>query len=379
MALLDMARKKNCHLEVAHMNYHHRDTANRDERIVRKYCRKYKIRFHKADFDESRYKGNFQENARNARYSFFRMICEKNGLDTVLVAHNLDDFLETYFMQKDKKLGVSYYGIRERNCINGVNVYRPLLNTEKSTLEEYCVENEIEYGIDESNYSDIYERNRIRHEIVQKMSCKEKKDLYRDVLMLNKENRKHLKEAEKYLKGSSFDIDYFLNAPYLKQYLHHHFSDKSDRTVIEMIRQFKESSSCRFQGEDILLVKEYGMISKNDPIKDYEYVFKNRNAIKEGIYTGFRISCKGNSFEGAAVKNDDFPLKIRNCKPGDKIAMKYGSKGINRFFIDKKIGYYDRRMWPAVVNKDDRIILVPGIGCDIKHYSEKHNFFVIKL
>ena len=44
MALLDMARKQALYVEVAHVNYHKRDTAKRDEKIVRAYCRKYKIK-----------------------------------------------------------------------------------------------------------------------------------------------------------------------------------------------------------------------------------------------------------------------------------------------------------------------------------------------
>ena len=379
MALLDIARKKNVYLEAAHMNYHHRDSADRDEKIVRKYCRKHNIKFHKADFCEDDNKGNFQENARNQRYSFFKKVCDKNDLDEVLVAHNMDDFIETYLMQKEKDLGVSYYGIRERNCINDVNVYRPLLNTEKIELEKYCIKNAIEYGIDESNLSDTYTRNRIRHNTVEKMSSNDKKDLYREVLEINKENDKRLKVSEKHLKGSSFDIEYFMNTPYLKLYLHKHFPDRSDKTISEMIRQFKQSRNCHFEGKDILLVKEYGFVSKSVPVTDYSYIFRKKKDMKIGKYGVFSISEKGNSFEGATINNDDFPLTIRNFKSGDKIEMRYGTKGINRFFIDNKIGYYERKMWPVVVNKENRVILVPGIGCDVDHYSEKHNFFVIKL
>lgn len=379
MALLDMVRKKNVHLEAAHMNYHHRDTADRDEMIVRDYCRKHKIRFHKADFHEEDMKGNFQKNAREARYSFFREVCSRNDLDVVLIAHNLDDFIETYLMQKEKNLGVSYYGIRERNCIDGVNIYRPLLKHEKKDLEKYCLKNDLVYGIDESNLSDEYTRNRIRHAVVEKMSTSEKKDLYRNVIGLNKDIERRFDCVEEYLDGSSFEPAYFLNAPDLKLYMHRHFPDRSDKTIDEMIRQLSNSKNCIFQGKDILLVKEYDMITKSDHIEEYEFVFKTFDAIKTGKYGFFRISRKGNSFEGATLSDDDFPLTIRNYHSGDKIAMRYGTKGINRFFIDNKIGYYERRMWPMVINRDGMVILVPGLGCDIKHYSEKHNFFVIKL
>ena len=39
LALLDMLRNKNEYeLIVAHVNYHYRDSSDRDEKIVRKYC-----------------------------------------------------------------------------------------------------------------------------------------------------------------------------------------------------------------------------------------------------------------------------------------------------------------------------------------------------
>lgn len=379
MALLDMARNKGVYLEVAHMNYHHRDSADRDEKIVRNYCRKNGISFHKSDFKEENYKGNFQDNARKARYEFFNRLCNKFQLDEVLIGHNLDDFIETYLMQKQKNIGVSYYGIKERNEIYNVKVYRPLLNTEKNQLEKYCLKNNIIYGVDESNLSDQYTRNRIRHSKVEKMSLEEKKDLYRQIIDLNKENERRIKEAEKYLKGTVFDVDYFCKTPDLQIFLHHHFPEKSSKTIQEMIRQLKESNNCVFEGKDLLLVKEYGKISKTLPVKEYEYIYDSPKEIEYKNYGVFRLSDKGNSFEGATLSKDDFPLTVRNYRPHDRIEMTYGKKGINRYFIDKKIPYYQRRMWPIVLNRCQNIILAPGIGCDVKHYSKKHNFFVIKL
>ena len=35
-------------------------------------------------------------------------------------------------------------------------------------------------------------------------------------------------------------------------------------------------------------------------------------------------------------------------------------------------------IWPVVVNGKGEIILMPGIGCDLNHYSEKPDLFVIE-
>ena len=43
MALLDQLNKQGRDIVVAHVNYKHRDTADRDENIVKEYCQKYGI------------------------------------------------------------------------------------------------------------------------------------------------------------------------------------------------------------------------------------------------------------------------------------------------------------------------------------------------
>ena len=43
MALLDQLNKQGKDIVVAHVNYKHRDTADRDENIVKDYCKKYDI------------------------------------------------------------------------------------------------------------------------------------------------------------------------------------------------------------------------------------------------------------------------------------------------------------------------------------------------
>ena len=101
MALLDMMKDK-YEVYVAHVNYHHRDSALRDEKIVEKYCMKYQLPFFKKDYVEVG-GGNFQENARIFRYEFYKEIIDKYNLEYVMLAHHKDDLIETYLMQKKRK------------------------------------------------------------------------------------------------------------------------------------------------------------------------------------------------------------------------------------------------------------------------------------
>lgn len=379
MALLDIVRKTKSYLEVAHVNYHKRDSAKNDETLLRRYCKKYKIKIHVFNIYPDDVKGNFQSYARKVRYEYFSKLSKKNKLEAVLLGHHLDDHLETYLMQIKKNIGVKYYGLNKTNEIFNIKVIRPLLQYEKRDLIKYCEVNNIEYGIDESNFSDVYTRNRIRHSEIEKMSLKQKKELVKAINNKNKEKQIEDKNVERYLKKDTYDLNEFLNLKYLVAYLRRLFPNKSDRHYQDMIKQLSTSKHCLFTNKNLFLVKEYGMIKIFNKPKDYSYTFNSLSVLNNKTYKYFKIRKNGSSKQAVYLNEKDFPITIRNYKQNDSIKMRYGTKKINRFFIDNKISLYERLTWPIMLNSEGSAILVPEIGCDINHYSKKPNVFMIKL
>lgn len=128
----------------------------------------------------------------------------------------------------------------------------------------------------------------------------------------------------------------------------------------------------------MILVKEYGTVSFFKVPEPYSYSFASPEEIKEKDFPYFKIRKTGNSNQAVTLLEDDFPLTIRSFRQGDAIRMRYGTKKIRRFFIDRKIPLRKRMIWPVVVNGKGEIILMPGIGCDLNHYSEKPDLFVIE-
>ncbi len=374
MALLDMYKDKyDC--SVAHVNYHHRNSALRDENIVRDYCLKYNIPFYKKDYVES--KGNFQEKAREFRYEFFKELCDKHNLSFVLVAHHKDDLIETYLFQKKRNSHVYYYGLKSNVNIYGVNVRRPLLSKTKKDLEEYCVSHNLEYGIDESNLGDEFSRNKIRHSVIDKMSIKEKNKLVREIRDVNRKNDLLNKECRTFInKRTKIDFDEFIKYPDLKRLIRMFVGiSLSSKQSDELIRQLKSTNSFEILIEDRYLCKEYGYIEVYKKEDDYTYSFDSISCFKCKY---FKLSKKGSSKEGVTLSENDFPITIRNFRDGDFILMRYGTKKISRFFIDNKISSRERKVWPIMFNKDGSAILVPKIGCNRHHYSIKHNLYMIK-
>ena len=376
MALLDMYKNK-YELYVCHINYHKRDTALRDERIVKKYCLNNGLPFIKYDYKDNQ-KGNFQDKARVFRYTCFVECINKYNLKGVLVGHHLDDLLETYLLQLERKSSVTYYGLKTPSIVMDVKVIRPLLKYTKKQLVDYCLKHNIEYGIDESNLEDYYKRNKIRHSKIEKMSKKEKLELLKEIRYKNFIQESENKIIKEYINNrQKFNYDEFMSCPYLKRLLRTLlYEDLSDKYLNEIIKALKSKKNIELTIKDKCLYKEYGYIEIDRKTKDYLYKI---DKIEYKKYPYFKLSKKGTSFEGVTVNENEFPLTIRNFRDGDHILMRYGTKNISRFFIDSKIPASQRKKWPIMLNKNGIAILVPGIGCDKNHYSTKHNVFMIKL
>ena len=373
MALLDQLNKQGRDIVVAHVNYKHRDTADRDENIVKEYCQKYGIPVRVCYPIHE--KGNFQAWARDVRYAFFEEVADEFDTKLLYIAHQMDDVIETYFFQKKRNMICDYYGLKQESSRHGYKIIRPLLSYTKAELQMFCVENGVSFGIDESNLTNHYTRNVIRHTQIEKMSRKEKEEW---ILKIEEENavwKKQRNQINLFLKGWNYDIQLLLNQEnawlYLDSFLfntlHHHFSRKY---MEELCIQLK--SNVLIEIENYLLERHNNKLYFLPKPKDVNYKL---NALKIGEYEDFTILSQGNRIEGFSVEASDFPLIIRRVRANDSIKMRFGNKNVHRFFVDRKISKIQRKYWLVVENKLGHVIFVPGLGCDVEHYSQNEQFY----
>ncbi|MDH6366978.1 MULTISPECIES: tRNA lysidine(34) synthetase TilS [unclassified Breznakia] len=383
MALLDMYRNKNYQLVVAHVNYHKRDTANRDENGVCLYCKQYDIPFfayHVKEYNP----GNFQAQARNIRYQFFKEIVKQTNAKGVLVAHHQDDVLETYLMQKQRKSIPRVYGMDTDSTIKGVHVLRPLLNYSKQDLYDYCKMHNIVYYEDESNASNAYTRNRIRHEQVMKLDPMQRKTLLEEMKHANHALQKMRQKLESHVQ-KELDMQVFatLNQEEQHQLLYmwlttySAYHQISKRYIDQLLSLHKKQRNWRHDYKrNYEIVCEYGVLKLQKKASDtYAYTY---HEVQEDITPYFQLCTQGKTIEGFYVDKQDFPIVIRSPKSGDSIQLRYGKKKVSRFFIDRKIPKKEREICPVVENANGDVIFVSGIGCDVFHYSNNLNMFVIK-
>ena len=101
--------------------------------------------------------------ARELRYAAFESFITENNLNYLCLAHNKNDQTETLLMRFIQGAGCdSLSGIP---FIRGKYV-RPLLWTERASIENYLKTKGVEWRTDSTNSDDAYLRNRIRNEIV---------------------------------------------------------------------------------------------------------------------------------------------------------------------------------------------------------------------
>lgn len=378
MALLDLCVQQGFSVYAFHMNYHHRDTAYRDQLIVNEYCFAHKIPLVIANYQPMG-NANFQMDARLARYLKAKEVIESNELEALLVAHQQDDVLETYLMQKESKREVNYYGLKATNELFGIKVIRPLLSLTKRQCHTYCLMHDIDFGIDESNLTDIYTRNKIRHHILFEYTQQQRDDLLCEIEQKNKQLQAQLShlvftDQNLTISGSVSDDSVAKGLRQLLVQLDAGYGNKSHQYYLDLWRSIIKNKAIHLNNQWYLFYDNsilwYEFIPASQP------VYINDLQIKD--YGMFKISSSGNKRQGFYANPDEFPLMYRLWKDGDKIETKFGTKKVSRWFIDQKIHPRKRLLTHVIENKYGKVIYLDGFGCDYSHYCQNEKVFVIE-
>lgn len=167
-ALLRILLNLNYACEVAHCNFHLRgEESNRDEQFVRNLCKELKVPVHIAHFDTQKEAStkhiSIEMAARQLRYDWFEQLRQAQKLTKIVVAHHLNDNVETFLLNMIRGTGIrGLQGIQPKNGY----IVRPLLETSRQDLESYLHSINQPYVIDSSNLEDAYVRNKIRHAVI---------------------------------------------------------------------------------------------------------------------------------------------------------------------------------------------------------------------
>ncbi len=162
--------------DIALINYGIREQSIEEERYAIDLGKKYNLKVYtkKAPL----FQNNFEKNARDFRYTFFDTLMQENHYDNLITAHQLNDQLEWLLMRLSKGSGASeLIGLTSLSKRQEYTLIRPILHHSKEELLNYLKNNNFRYFIDESNYSQKYERNYFRENFSDKLIQKYRKGI----------------------------------------------------------------------------------------------------------------------------------------------------------------------------------------------------------
>ncbi|MCR5333207.1 MAG: tRNA lysidine(34) synthetase TilS [Bacilli bacterium] len=384
MFLFHHLLKKKANFIVCHVNYHKRPESNQEEESLKKFCKDHNVLFEVLDTSKMKCSGNFQAWARDVRYDFFKKCYDKYKASVLLVAHQQDDVIETYCIQKRRMAFVHAWGIATYSKVNGMNVYRPLLNLSKKEIQEFNDKNSVPYAIDSSNLKDDYERNSLRHHYVSQISMEERQKLIDEIAKENKalndiknkvsplisSQNKLSVEAAKSLSFEEFAQALFIILD--NEGIDSPISLKQIRDFMNNLISAKSNIAIPL-GNDVTYYQEYGDICIRKEAKPYIYTIESPTMLDVDEFY-IDLSFGG---EDRNIHQDDYPIYIRSPKENDTYKIKNYEASINRLFIDWKMPPHLRKVWPVIENKDGKIIYIPRYK---KEYVDNHKTpFKIKL
>jgi tRNA(Ile)-lysidine synthase len=153
---------------IAHCNFSLRgEESDKDEEVVRQFASGNGIPFYSIRFDTKAYasqnKLSIQMAARELRYQWFEQIRNQNSYDSIAVAHNLNDNIETMLINLTRGTGIAgMTGMR----VSANRIIRPLLFATREKIASFQSQHNIVFREDRSNADTKYVRNKIRHLII---------------------------------------------------------------------------------------------------------------------------------------------------------------------------------------------------------------------
>lgn len=388
MALLDMLFNQQYNLVVCLVNYNTRKESSYEQNMVKEYCFSRNIIFETIDVLYYKKYGNFEAWARNIRYKFFKETLNKYQGEAIFVAHHKDDLLETYLMQKQRKIITKYFGLKEKTTLYDVPIIRPLLDFYKDDLINYCINEKIEYSIDSTNLENKHLRNKIRNNILSKYDNDQKEQLLLKIKQENNKRNENVIKVNKLLQNDKISIEEFLNLdPIEKQLLLYDLittkiDDMNSRLswyrineFIKVLQSNKPNVCIKISGL-YYFIREYNLFYVDKLDSEERFIYKMN---EPGILNVNEFSCDFNiDTSELKIYPESYPLTFRNVKKEDEVLIGKIKKRVNRLLIDEKVPLTKRKRYPIVLDKNNKIVYIPLYRSEIQKKIANKLKFVLK-
>ncbi len=381
-ALCELKDEYGMAVEACHVNHGIRgEDADRDENFVKAECEKLDVILHTFHFDVpslAKERGlGLEECGRQVRYEAF----ESLGDCLIATAHTLSDRCETLLLNETR--GASLKGICSIPALRG-NIIRPLIDCTREDIEEYCRLNSIPFVTDDTNFDDVYSRNRIRLNVIPELkkinpsfekavsrlieSANEDEDFFREVT-------EKVFESAKTENGYNADI---INAQHpsvrkrvLYKIINREADVKSELVHLKMVENILEGGTVQIIGDTVISVRNSVLVinPQTQEAEEWECDFSDFEAsigerkIKATVFNKNDLSPKQfihkNVLDYDAIVGN---CVLRNRRAGDRIRLAESSctKTLKKLFNEKN---FENRNSLMILADDEGILWVEKSGC----------------
>ncbi len=402
-------------ITAAHYNHKMRGReSERDAEFCRQISKALKIEFEYGevgddDHSGDKRKGLSEEAARELRYRFLKNAVEKRGADKIATAHTMNDQAETVIMRVIR--GSGSRGLAGIPPVNG-SIVRPLIKVTKQEIKSYLKSGHVKWIEDSSNRSLRFRRNRLRLElfpVLREINPGIDQVLSRSAEILRIESE-FIDDCVDRAYGTAMSKEPFGYVGKVKEYLLCHKVVRLGilRKTVELIKgDIKQLSLVHLLTADEMIEKEkasgeailpynvkiskgYGLfcVSKGSgSAKSYSYTigdlgsYRFNNGLEVTLSKTSDISGWEDEMEGFfSADKINFPLVVRNYKPGDRFRPLGMSKfkKIKDLFIDEKIPRFLRRSVP-IFETTDGVVWVGGVRIDDRFKATRSEAEFLKI
>lgn len=391
-------------IALAHCNFKLRgEESDLDEEFIKNMSQDLDLPFFSISFNTEGYanKNNLsiQMAARKLRYQWFEKIAKNEKFDYVLTAHHKDDVLETFLINFTRGTGLD--GLTGIPPINN-HIIRPLLPFSRQEIEKYAIENDIQWREDNTNKSNKYLRNKIRHQVTpilkeinpMLMVSFEKtlQNLNQSKLIISDRieqiSKQIITECDGILK---FNINKLKTLSNTKAYLFqllkpYGFTEWND---VENLLNAQSGKQVISKTHRLVKDRTYLLLSNIEgKTLDKCYIEENLNEFfNSDIHLTFNTINRDTTIENQkeAISIDKsllkFPLTVRKWENGDyfyPLGMQ-GKKKLSKFFKDEKFSILEKEKTWLLCNANNDIIWVIGKRLDNRYKITNSTTKVLKI
>lgn len=372
-AMYLLAPKLSIILEAAHFNHCLRgEESDGDAAFVKQFCEGYQIPLHMGRGKVVAGKKGLEAAARNARYAFLEQLPGK-----IATAHTADDNAETLMMHMIRGTGLK--GLGGIAPVRG-KIIRPMLTVTRQEVLSFLEEYHLPWREDSTNQTDLFLRNRIRHNIMPLLNAENPGVVFNlsQMALRLREDEAALNgqlEGQKPIVSELRQLSPAVRSRWIRTFLQDNGVTEPENEHVALVERviFSEKPSAGADlpgGVRVCRCYDRLQVAADVPVQASRLV-----------QLPARLELPGNdtflTLRQAAELSPDFvaikpngQIYLRTRQSGDKIRLPGGTKTLKKLFIDCKIPAGERNRIPVLAD-DEGVLWVYGFGPNLDRVAQE--------